>query len=96
MQMAKETLHIFDLGDLIDLRFQCNHCQGEVVQSIFAYKLLKQCPLCAQEWEEQRPPYSPMDPNALLARAIQGVLETKGLPMTIRFEIDCKAEEKTG
>ena len=91
--MVKETLHIFDLGDIKALRFHCNHCQGEVVQSILAYKMPKKCPLCSEEWEEQRPPASPMGASSLLARAIQDLLQMKGLPMTIRFEIDADSEE---
>ena len=88
MPMVKETLHIFDLGDLKAIRFHCNHCQGEVVQSILEYKMPKKCPLCAEEWEEPRVQSGPMGPNSLLARAIQDVLRMKNLPMTIRFEID--------
>ena len=92
MPMVKETLYIFDLVDLKAIRFHCNHCKGEVVQSILAYKMPKKCPLCAQEWEEQGLPTEPMGPNSSLARAIQVVLQMKGLPMTIRFEIDGDAK----
>ena len=99
--MVKETLQIFDLGDLKAVRFHCNHCSGEVVQSILAYKMLKRCPLCAVEWEEQRMPNEPMGANSLFARAIQDVLHTlapwadqmQGLPMTMRFEIDAASDE---
>ena len=91
--MVKETLQIFDLGDLKAVRFHCNHCSGEVVQSILAYKMLKRCPLCAVEWEEQRMPNEPMGANSLLARAIQDVLQMQGLPMTMRFEVDAASDE---
>ena len=96
MTVVKETLHIFDLGDLKAIRFHCNHCQGEVVQSIMAYKMPKKCPLCAEEWEEPQMQSEPMGPNRLLTRAIQDVLRMEGLPMTIRFEINGDPEEKTG
>ena len=96
MPMVKETLNIFDLGDLKAIRFHCNHCQGEVVQSIMAYKMPKNCPLCLEEWEKPRMQSGSLGPNELLVHAIRDVVQREGLPMTIRFEIAAESEGKSG
>ena len=96
MTVVKETLNIFDLGDLKAIRFHCNNCGGEVVQSILTYKMPAACPLCAFTWEKPRMPSGPLGPNELLVHAIRDVVQREGLPMTVRFEIDGEAEEKTG
>ena len=96
MPMVKETLHIFDLGDLRAIRLQCNSCMGEIVQPILSYKIPKNCPLCRQDWEEQSLLPGNIGANEMLARAIQNVVQSKGLLMTIRFEIDGEAEKKVG
>ena len=90
--MVKETRHIFDLSDIKAIRLQCSHCKGEVVQAVLEYKLPADCPLCGEDWDIPRPDGS-MGPNRLLARAIQDVVRSQSLPMTIRFEIDGEADK---
>ena len=85
--MVKETRHIFDLSDIKAVRYQCRYCKGEVVQELLKYKVPDKCPLCGEIWEERRGNV-PMEPNSLLARAIQDVLRAECLPMTVRFEIE--------
>ena len=85
--MVKETRQIFDLSDVKAIRLRCEYCKAEVVQEILAYKIPGDCPLCGHRWETPRPDGS-MGPNRLLVRAIQDILRTEYLPVTVRFEIE--------
>ena len=86
--MVKQTRHIFDLSDVKAIRFQCANpnCKSEVVQSILKYKMPSDCPLCGAGWEDSVG--DAMGPNSLLTRAIQDILRSSNLPMTVRFEIN--------
>ena len=88
--MVKQTRHIFDLSDIKAVRFQCRHCEGEVVHAISNYKIPDSCPLCGQSWEKRD---NGLGPNHLLMRGIQDVLRSDNLPMTVRFEIDGEEEK---
>ena len=95
MPMVKETLHIFELGDLKAIRLQCTNCKREAVQSVNTTEVPKQCPFCKSEWEIDLP-QGARGLNYQLVRTMRELLKEQNPAMNVRFEIDGKAEEKTG
>ena len=51
--MVKETRIIFDLADIVSIRFVCVQCSGEVVHYLdnAVRQLPKQCPVCNASWD---------------------------------------------
>ena len=86
--MVKETRHIFDLSDIAAVRFRCNHCKSEFVQSLKDSVIPETCPnpTCSQRWEAAES--SKKSSHHRLIDSAKNVLTYGGPPMTIRFEIN--------
>ena len=88
--MVKQTRIIFDLHDVVAVRFKCNTCRKMVVQDIGDLSDLDQtCPLCRCPWSHSQTNGA----NYKLIKAIKSVLALEGSPVTVQFELEGKTTQ---
>ena len=101
MTVVKETRHIFSLGDIRFVRIVCSKCDGEIARLLTqsSNMLPEKCPNCLEEWWDKnyKPRAVEATTDALKAiHRLMKVLDVENGPITVRFEIDGDAKEKTG
>ena len=85
--MTKETRIVFGLEDLATIRFQCNRCQGELVQHLdgLHWYLPGLCPMCHVSWDKEVIDRDGIDELVLLVRRLSRGAEPK---LNVRLELD--------
>ena len=87
--MVKETRIIFEVGDLVALRYQCG---GEACNQEMLFRLDNggslpfQCPSCGRQWHNPGPQ---ANPNPYLLELLRLLKNTNGSspPVKIKFEL---------
>ena len=96
--MVKQTRHIFEVGDILQIRIRCSECGAELTKPRYgsATALPEKCPYCLYEWWDNHSMPVSVDAVKEVLKSIerlQVVLDRDDCaPVTIRFEID--GEEK--
>ncbi len=92
--MVKQTRHIFEVGDILEIRIRCSECGAEITKprykSSTAFPM--KCPHCLNDWwDEISTPVTVEATKAVLVslERLRLSLEREDCtPITIRFEID--------
>ena len=101
MTVVKQTRHIFDTCDVLQLRLVCGYrdeaerrCDGEVLYQFGARKNQRdwRCPKCGESWRQEFPPNMPpemrrVSPQEAASFALLDALETLAEPACGPFKI---------
>ena len=102
MTVVKQTRHLFDTCDILQLRLVCGlrdkktdqPCDGEVLYQFGVHMLPLnwRCPKCGESWQQQFPSTQEAASRKLL-EVLEILTEKDSSPFKIRFEVDGDSEE---
>ena len=90
MTVVKETLALFDVGDIRNLRIVCGACGAEMLFTPHQNREIpKKCPYCPSEWVDELAPKNPAwDGVVGLLQTVAYLSKLEKPCVSIRFEID--------
>ena len=98
--MTKEIRLVFDIKDVIGVRYQCLKptCQGEILYKLNGnWGVNSRCPTCRTEWfaTPTIPPSGPVEPRAYLLQVLRDIVrqDQDGAPPLFRARSEMECEE---
>ena len=91
--MVKETKIVFELSDILAMRFECGFCHSETTVALqCTMPSPTVCGVCEQKWRWER---GQDDVIANMLSALRLVLRSKDMPVGLRFEMDADSNGGT-
>ena len=96
MTVVKETLHIFDVGDIRNLRVVCGKCGAEMLFPPDQNRQIPtKCPNCPSEWVDELASKNPAwDGVVSILQTVAYLSKLEKPRVILRFEIDGASVEK--
>ena len=90
MTVVKQTLALFDVRDIRNLRIVCGACGAEMLVPPHQNREIpKKCPYCLSEWVDELAPKNPAWDRAVeILQAVAYLSKLEKPCVSIRFEID--------